>query len=84
MLIRKRVFVVGSLVATVLLGTLLARSLQNPAIRAAHQASLGEYAGVYQWAPNAFLYLQLWTELTGTNQLVRRERRGTRLVPRSA
>ena len=70
MLIRKPVFVVGSLVATVLLGTLLARSLQNPTIRTADQASLGEYAGVYQWAPNAYLYLQLWAELTGTNQLV--------------
>jgi pimeloyl-ACP methyl ester carboxylesterase len=70
MLMRKRVFVVGSLVATVLLGTLLARSLQYPTIRTTDQASLREYAGVYQWAPNAFLYLQLWPELTGTNQLV--------------
>jgi hypothetical protein len=70
MLMSKRVFLVGSLVATVLLGTLLARSLQNPTIRTVAEASLREYAGVYQWAPNAFLYLQLWPELTGTNQLV--------------
>jgi dienelactone hydrolase len=53
-----------------LLGTLLARSLQDPTTRTADEASLREYAGVYQWAPNAFLYLQLWRELTGTNQLV--------------
>jgi pimeloyl-ACP methyl ester carboxylesterase len=30
---------------------------------------LREYAGVYRWDPNAFLYLQLWNEFTGTNQL---------------
>ena len=66
----KRVVLLGSLVVTVLLGTLLARSLQNPTIRTADDASLREYAGVYQWAPNAFLYLQLWPELTGNSQLV--------------
>ena len=65
-----RVVLLGSLVAMALLGTLLARSLQNPTTRTADEASLREYAGVYQWAPNAFLYLQLWPELTGTNQLV--------------
>jgi len=31
---------------------------------------LREYAGVYQWAEDAFVYLQLWSELSGTNQLV--------------
>jgi pimeloyl-ACP methyl ester carboxylesterase len=31
---------------------------------------LREYAGVYQWDQDDFLYLQLWGELTGTNQLV--------------
>ena len=30
----------------------------------------GEYVGVYQWEPNAFVYLQMWNEFTGTNQLV--------------
>jgi pimeloyl-ACP methyl ester carboxylesterase len=62
MLMSKRVILVGSLVATVLLGTLLARSLQNPTIRTVAEASLREYSGGYQWAPNAFLYLQLWPE----------------------
>ena len=28
------------------------------------------YAGVYQWEPNAFLYIQMWSEFTGKNQLV--------------
>ncbi len=34
------------------------------------EASLREYAGTYQWDRQAFLYLQLWPELAGTNQLV--------------
>ena len=36
------------------------------------KAALGlrEYAGAYQWDRNAFLYLQIWAELAGTNQLV--------------
>ena len=42
-------------------------SLQNPTIRAADAATLRESAGVYQWAPNAFLYLQLWPAGGTTN-----------------
>jgi pimeloyl-ACP methyl ester carboxylesterase len=30
---------------------------------------LREYVGTYQWGPDAFLYLQLWGELTGSNQI---------------
>ncbi len=29
------------------------------------QNVLREYAGVYQWQPNGFVYLQLWNELSG-------------------
>jgi pimeloyl-ACP methyl ester carboxylesterase len=28
------------------------------------------YAGVYQWEPNDFVYIQMWSEFTGKNQLV--------------
>ena len=31
---------------------------------------LREYAGVYRWPLGTFLYLQLWNEFAGTNQLV--------------
>jgi hypothetical protein len=62
--------VVGLIVLTALLGTLIARSFQTPAIRAIDEAILREYAGVYQWDRDSFLYLQIWPELTGTNQLV--------------
>jgi uncharacterized protein len=61
---------VGLIVLSALLGTLIARSFQSPAIRTVDEASLREYAGTYQWDRNAFLYLQMWSELAGTNQLV--------------
>jgi hypothetical protein len=62
--------VIGLTVLTALLGTLIARSFQSPAIRTVDEASLREYAGTYQWDRNAFLYLQMWRELAETNQLV--------------
>ena len=61
---------VGLIVLTALVSTLIARSFQSPAIRAVDEAILREYAGTYQWDRNAFVYLQIWPELTGTNQLV--------------
>jgi hypothetical protein len=33
-------------------------------------SNLREYAGAYMWGPGACLYLQLWSELSGTPQLV--------------
>jgi pimeloyl-ACP methyl ester carboxylesterase len=34
------------------------------------EARLREYSGTYQWGPNAFVYLQPWSEFSGQNQLV--------------
>jgi pimeloyl-ACP methyl ester carboxylesterase len=63
--------VIGATVAGVLLGVIiLLWALQNPAVRSVDEKFLGEYAGTYQWEPNAFVYLQMWSEITGTNQLV--------------
>jgi pimeloyl-ACP methyl ester carboxylesterase len=39
--------------------------LQAPAVRSVDEKALREYAGVYQWGPNSFVYLQLWNEFTG-------------------
>ena len=60
---------IGATVATALVGVVIARSLQTPAVRSVEEKVLREYAGVYQWEPNSFVYLQLWNEFTGTNQL---------------
>jgi hypothetical protein len=36
----------------------------------ARTGELREFTGTYQWGPNTDLYLQIWTELSGTPQLV--------------
>jgi len=53
--------------ATALLGVvILSRSaLQTPAVRAVDESALHEYAGVYQWDTNAFVYLQVWSQFVG-------------------
>jgi uncharacterized protein len=57
---------IGATVGTVLLGTMLAFSaLQSPAVRAVDEKVLRQYAGVYRWEPNTFLYLQMWNEFSG-------------------
>ena len=57
--------------ATILVATAtLCFAAQQPTIKSLDQASLREYAGAYAWGTNAFLYLQLWSELSGTPQLV--------------
>ena len=57
---------IGSIVATAFLGVVGARSaLQTPAVLSVDEKVLHEYAGVYQWEPNAFVYLQMWEEFSG-------------------
>ncbi len=38
---------------------------QTPVVRPVDEAALREYAGAYQWGPNAFVYLQMWDEFSG-------------------
>ena len=38
---------------------------QAPAVYSVDEKALREYAGVYRWGPNAFIYLQLWHEFIG-------------------
>ena len=61
---------VAAVVPAILLGTVITRSLQRPSISSVDEARLREYAGTYRWDPNAFVYLQMWSELSGSNQLV--------------
>jgi pimeloyl-ACP methyl ester carboxylesterase len=55
----------GAVIAAAVLATVLVRSLQTPAVRPVDETRLREYAGVYQWGPDAFVYLQMWNEFTG-------------------
>src|SRR6266849_1633023 len=57
---------IGAIVVTALVGVVIARSAtQTPAVRSVDEKVLREYAGVYRWEPNAFVYLQLWEEFSG-------------------
>jgi pimeloyl-ACP methyl ester carboxylesterase len=64
-------FAIATATATVLLGALLTRSLvQAPTVRSVEETVLREYVGAYRWDAGTYLYLQIWNEFTGTNQLV--------------
>ena len=57
---------IGVAAATVLLGTMIGLwALQSPDVRVVDEKILREYAGVYRWEPNAFVYLQMWDEFIG-------------------
>jgi pimeloyl-ACP methyl ester carboxylesterase len=57
---------IGAALAAVLIVAWIAHStLQTPAVRAVDEKVLREYAGVYRWGPDAFVYLQLWNEFVG-------------------
>jgi uncharacterized protein len=67
---RSRIVIGAVMLGTALLGAVIARTaLQTPAVRSVDEKVLREYAGVYQWAPDAFVYLQMWNELSD-NRLV--------------
>lgn len=40
-------------------------ALQTPTVRTVDENILRDYTGVYQWGPNAFVYLQMWDEFSG-------------------
>ena len=73
---KRKWIIVGMVLLAVLIGLVMARSLQGPAIRTIEEATLRQYAGVYQWETDSFLYLQLWQEFTGTNQLMALDENG--------
>src|SRR2546423_4034367 len=57
--------------AALIIGTPIGCSAQeSSAGRSLDENALREYAGVYQWSSDSFVYLQPWAELTGKNQLV--------------
>ena len=63
--------VITAIICALLLGSKLGHSApQAPAVRSVDEKILRGYAGVYEWEPNAFVYVQMWSEFTGKNQLV--------------
>jgi len=60
---------VGVAVIATLLASVIVRPIQGPSIRTVDEVTLRGYAGVYEWDQQGFLYVQLWSELAGSNQL---------------
>lgn len=48
-----------------LAGAIALPARQAPEIQPVDESVLREYAGVYQWGPDAYVYLQLWDEFSG-------------------
>ena len=57
---------IGAGILAALSGGLVAISpRQAPVVRALAEPALREHAGVYQWEPNGFVYVQMWDEFSG-------------------
>src|SRR5262249_32876348 len=67
---RKRQVLIAAAIAALLQCISALPPSQPQTVHAVGVDRLHQYPGTYQWAPGAFLYLQLWSEFTGTNQLV--------------
>src|SRR5438045_3549103 len=62
---------INATVAAAVMATAIAGSAaQAPAVLSVDENFLREYVGTYQWDLDSFMYLQLWSELTGKNQLI--------------
>src|SRR4051812_41635763 len=62
----RRGVAIGATIVMTLFGALDAISArQPPIVQPADEKALREYTGVYQWGPNAFVYLQMWDEFSG-------------------
>ena len=59
-----------TLVAVFITGTAVCCAPQTRSVLSIDEKTLREYTGVYRWHDKAFLYLQMWSELTGKNELV--------------
>ena len=57
---------IGATMIVALFGGFIAISArQTPVVHPVDESVLRDYTGVYQWGPNAFVYLQMWDEFSG-------------------
>ena len=66
---RSRIAIAAGAAATLFGVAIVCSGLQTPTVRSVDEKVLREYAGVYQWGPDAFLYVQMWTEFGAKSQL---------------
>jgi len=62
---RWRVAIGATTLVAVFGGVFSISAHQTPIAQPVDAKALREYTGVYQWGPNAFLYLQMWEEFSG-------------------
>jgi pimeloyl-ACP methyl ester carboxylesterase len=55
----------ATIVAALFGGLIAISARQTLVVRPVDEKTLREYTGVYQWRPNAFVYLQMWEEFSG-------------------
>jgi hypothetical protein len=63
--IRRGVAIAATIVVALFGGRIATSARQTPVERPVDEKALREYTGVYQWGPNAFVYLQMWEEFSG-------------------
>lgn len=63
---RPRLWVGVALAVTVVGAVIATFAPQGPTVRAIDEKILRGYAGVYEWIPGAFVYLQTWDEFGGS------------------
>ena len=55
----------GTMMLALVGGLIAISSRQTPVVHPVDESALREYAGVYQWGPDSFVYLQMWDEFSG-------------------
>jgi hypothetical protein len=66
----------GSISGTVRGKSGAASAFQLTRLLALDQSALRQYDGAYQFGPDDYIYLQMWNELSGTDELVAFDERG--------
>ena len=62
--------VIAATLTAVVPSLMVALPAPQNSVRPVDEKILGEYAGVYRWQDKGFIYLQIWSELSGKNELV--------------
>src|SRR5438067_10333367 len=56
---------IGQIIMGLFGGLVAISARQAPVVLPVDESALRERAGVYQWKPDAFVYLQMWDEFSG-------------------
>ena len=60
----------GVAIAVLVSATIIGSTVRTAGEITADERTLREYAGAWRWSTEGFVYLQLWNEFAGVNELV--------------